>query len=64
MALDQIDVDEIDEKEASGEAEMSFFDHLDVLRWHIIRSVIVWFSLAVSCFLAKDFVFEIGRAHV
>lgn len=57
MALDQIDVDELDEKEGSGEAEMSFFDHLDVLRWHIIRSVLVWFSLAVTCFLAKDFVF-------
>jgi sec-independent protein translocase protein TatC len=38
-----------EEEEESPEAEMSFFDHLEVLRWHIIRSVIaiiVFASLA------------------
>ena len=34
MALDQVDVDTLDEKEGN---EMSFLDHLEALRWHILR---------------------------
>lgn len=37
MALDQEFEQEIDEVEGEG---MTFFDHLEELRWHIIRSVI------------------------
>jgi sec-independent protein translocase protein TatC len=37
MALDQEFEQEIDEAEGEG---MSFFDHLEELRWHIIRSII------------------------
>ena len=37
MALDQEFEQEIDEAEGEG---MTFFDHLEELRWHIIRSVI------------------------
>jgi sec-independent protein translocase protein TatC len=41
----------------SGEQEMSFIDHLEELRWHVVRSVISIFVLAVAAFVAKDFVF-------
>lgn len=55
MALDQVDVDNLDEKE---EHEMSFLDHLEALRWHILRSVIAILFFAIIIFIAKDFVFR------
>lgn len=69
MALDQIDVGEDYYKGgntntkalASGEEaekEMSFLDHLEELRWHIIRSVIAIFVIGIALFLSKDFLFN------
>lgn len=46
MPLDQI----------SEEKEMSFLDHLEELRWHIIRSLIAIMIFAIAAFIAKDFV--------
>ena len=40
------------------EKEMSFIDHLEELRWHIVRSVIAIFVLSITAFIAKDFVFN------
>ncbi|MDX1629276.1 MAG: twin-arginine translocase subunit TatC [Fulvivirga sp.] len=37
---------------------MSFIDHLEELRWHIVRSVIAIFVLSITAFIAKDFVFN------
>ena len=37
---------------------MSFLDHLEELRWHLIRSVIAVFVLSIAAFLAKDFVWD------
>jgi len=48
----------IKQKGKNIEAEMSFFDHLEVLRWHIIRSVIAVVVFAVLSFSFYDFVFE------
>lgn len=36
----------------------TFWEHLEVLRWLLIRSVIVVLALAVAVFCNKDFVFE------
>ncbi|SHI42476.1 Sec-independent protein translocase TatC [Hymenobacter daecheongensis DSM 21074] len=42
-----------------GEApEMSFIDHLEALRWHIIRSAIAIVVFTTAAFLAKDFLFH------
>lgn len=38
--------------------EMSFVDHLEELRWHIIRAVASIVVFATIAFLAKDFVFH------
>lgn len=38
--------------------EMSFLDHLEELRWHIIRSVLAICVLAVIAFTMKDFIFD------
>jgi len=38
--------------------EMSFFDHLDELRKHIIRSIIAMILAGIIIFLNKDYVFD------
>lgn len=40
------------------EAEMSFFDHLEILRWHIIRSVIAIAIFAVLAFSFYQILFD------
>jgi len=37
---------------------MSFLEHLEELRWHIIRSLIAIISAGFICFLMKDFIFD------
>ncbi len=36
---------------------MSFLQHLELLRWHIIRSLIAVVVFAIAAFIAKDFIF-------
>jgi sec-independent protein translocase protein TatC len=55
MPLDQIDVDKID---PITKKEMSFLDHLEALRWHLVRSVIAVIVGAIAIFSAKDFIFN------
>lgn len=38
--------------------DMSFLDHLEELRWHLIRSTIAIFIIAVLAFFFKDFIFD------
>jgi sec-independent protein translocase protein TatC len=62
MALDQVDIDDYEVGEngqlsPKNEKEMSFLDHLEELRWHIIRSLVVVILLTLVVFIAKDFVF-------
>ena len=42
----------------SGDSEMSFLEHLEILRWHIIRSFFAVLITGLIAFLAKDFIFE------
>ncbi|PVH24772.1 twin-arginine translocase subunit TatC [Sphingobacterium corticibacter] len=46
------------DKGKSIEAEMSFFEHIEVLRWHLIRSVIAIAVFAILAFTFYDFVFN------
>ena len=55
MALDQIDIEQEVEAE---EAEMTFLEHLEELRWHLIRALLSIVVFAVVVFLAKDFVWH------
>lgn len=52
MALDQYNEEE--EEEGNG---MSFLDHLEQLRWHLLRSVSAILVFMVLAFLSKGFVF-------
>jgi len=38
--------------------EMSFIDHLEALRWHIVRGVIVWAVAFIAIFINVDWVFD------
>ena len=40
------------------EKEMSFLDHLEVLRWHLVRSFLSVLVFAILAFVYKDFVFD------
>ena len=40
------------------QAEMSFLEHLEVLRWHIIRSAVAIIVMAILAFIFKDFIFN------
>ncbi|MCF8276297.1 MAG: twin-arginine translocase subunit TatC [Flavobacteriales bacterium] len=45
---------------------MSFLEHLEVLRWHLVRSVAAVFVFAIVAFIAKEFVFDtvlLGPKH-
>lgn len=45
-------------KRTPGQAEMSFVEHLEALRWHIVRSVLAIMIFAVIAFLKIDWIFE------
>ncbi len=38
--------------------EMSFLDHLEELRWHLIRATMGVLIIGTVAFLMKDFIFE------
>lgn len=45
-------------KTASTEAEMSFFGHINVLRWHLIRAALVILACTTFAFIYYDFIFD------
>ena len=45
-------------KEGSTKEEMTFFDHIEELRWHILRSLLVWVSATISIFVFRGFIFD------
>src|SRR5690606_11321045 len=51
-------IDSIKNKGKSLEAEMSFFDHIDVLRKHLIRVAVVVLVLTLGAFYFTDFIFN------
>lgn len=49
MPLDQVEDEEV---------EMTFLDHLEELRWHLVRSLIAIMVFAVAAFASKNLVFH------
>jgi len=45
-------------KTAQQEKEMSFLDHLEELRWHLIRATLAVVIFATIAFILKDFIFD------
>ncbi|HEV8080800.1 MAG TPA: twin-arginine translocase subunit TatC [Chitinophagaceae bacterium] len=45
-------------KDDGVKTEMSFIDHLEVLRWHIVRSAIALLVAAITIFIFIDWIFD------
>ncbi len=45
-------------KGSKGEKEMSFLQHLEELRWHIIRSILAIVLFMIVAFIFKNFIFD------
>ena len=37
---------------------MTFFDHIEELRWHIVRSVVAWLVAAIAIFVYIDWIYD------
>lgn len=69
MALDQVeDIDRLAEIELAkregrnptpqDSGDMSFIDHIDAMRWHIIRAVIAVFVFTIIAFIFNGYIFD------
>lgn len=38
--------------------QMTFMQHLEALRWHIVRALVVWMAFAIAIFVYIDWVFD------
>jgi sec-independent protein translocase protein TatC len=59
-------MDFFDRRNKDSKAEMSFIDHLEDLRWHVIRSVVAILIGAIVVFIFSNFVVDkilLGPAH-
>ena len=45
-------------REEPAPEEMSFMGHIEALRWHLMRSVIVWLVMAIVIFVFRDWVYD------
>lgn len=53
-------------RQGAGGAEMSFVDHIEELRWHIVRSLIALIAVSIVVFSNIEWVFDnilLGPAH-
>ena len=53
-------------KNPEGDTEMSFLDHLEALRWHIVRSVLMIIVFFLIALFAKKWIFDVfifGPTH-
>ncbi|PKQ65875.1 twin arginine-targeting protein translocase TatC [Labilibaculum filiforme] len=48
-----------DKEAANKENQMSFLEHLEELRWHLMRSVIAIMVFAIAAFIFYDFIFNV-----
>lgn len=56
MALDQIDVDRLESGQEGK--EMTFLEHLEELRWHIIRALVAILGLGIVLFVFQGWMFD------
>lgn len=58
MSSDNKLIKAIQDKGKTIEAEMSFFEHLEALRWHLIRAAISVVVFTLVAFLNYDFIYD------
>ena len=53
-------------EQVNPNAEMGFLDHIEALRWHIVRSAVVIVIAAIAVFIKVEWIFDriiLGPAH-
>ena len=45
-------------KKTNNSGEMSFLEHLEELRWHLVRSVIAVLAFAILAFIFNEFIID------
>jgi sec-independent protein translocase protein TatC len=45
-------------QDGAEQKEMTFMDHLEALRWHLVRSLIAWMVLSIAIFIFRDWIFD------
>lgn len=58
MPLDQKEIGYDDEKEGAQEAEMTFIEHLEELRWHLLRSVAAILVFMIASWFYMPWIFK------
>lgn len=59
MALDQSpEIDYDDEEEKNDGTEMTFIEHLEALRWHLIRAIVAILVFMIGAWFAMGFIFN------
>ena len=43
----------------SDERQMTFWDHLEVMRGGLLRSAAVWIVFSIAAFVMKDWLFQV-----
>src|SRR5690242_4715905 len=51
-------LDFFSKRKKDSNTEMSFIDHLEELRWHIVRSVIAVVACAIAVFIFSDYIVD------
>lgn len=51
-------VETINENMSEAKEQMSFLDHLEELRWHIVRGLLAIILLAIAAFIFHNFIFD------
>ncbi len=49
----------MDQNEKTADKEMSFLEHLETLRWHLIKSVLAVLVLAILAFMFNNIIFDV-----
>jgi len=58
MALDQTPYIDYDDEPSGTEKEMTFIEHLEELRWHLLRSVAAILVFMIAAWIFKGYVFN------
>jgi len=56
----------VDKAKSNSDGEMGFLDHIEALRWHIVRSVVAIVIMAIAVFIKVEWIFDriiLGPAH-
>jgi len=58
MGKEKVTIKKINKKKQNKKEYLSFFKHLEELRWHLIRAIISIIVFSIGAFVFKEFIFD------